>query len=1198
MVSRLKSLELQGYKTFANRTVFDYTSSITAIIGPNGSGKSNIADSMRWVLGEQSYSLLRGKKTEDMIFSGSEQRPRASMAAVTMVFDNSDNWLPIDFTEVAVTRRAYRDGQNEYLINGQRVRLKDVFELLAQSGLAERTYTIIGQGLVDATLALKAEERRKLFEEAAGIGLYRTRREEALRRLEVTRRNLERVQDILAELQPRLKSLEKQSQRAQEYEQVKAELRELLLVWYGFHWHAVQTELTELAEIVSVREKALNEARNEQQAIEAQIQTMRLHIQNLRNQLNAYHHALSQYYQQRESLTRDKAVIEEKMNAGKIQLLDLQNNINHQVEEADLHKKAIEEISADLRELESELKDAHEQANASQTELAGRQNERLVIERLLEEGRKIYNTLISRKSEMGAIIAERQSQIIRYQKSIDAKSDQIEALRIEINQVRERIKPLEEVIQKKKIAKSELEVKELSLADQRRQLGEKEKSLTEKRLKIISTISNWKTQLELLVQAENALTGYSSGVKIIREAQESKKLSGVSGYLGNSIHAPARYETAIAAALGENLNAILYDSNLSIDLALDILLENAARGILFPINGHKTNLVNISQETPGYIGRASELVQVASKFREILDALLGNVLVVDDRKSARNLLQSGIPGFNVVTLKGEVFNSNGAIVIGTEGKSTVLSHSRRKREATSSIQKSERQLVMVDREIADIQAKTTTLIHQESAIQEELEEINRSIEQYSLNLSRENQKQGQIAKEIGWLKEQLQTINQQITQARLEISNSENELEIIKADIQKAEREIYAQEEHLKGQEATEYQEQLVHWNAIVQITERAINDANKRRAEHQANLAKIEDLMEEGKSKQAELIGSLKTLEEKKLGLQSEEASIAALINETQGKVEPTEKKLSEAEKQADSLAEQENLIKKRFSVHENQYSQARINLVRLQERFEGLSKRIEDDFGLVAFEYNEKVSGPTPLPLEGMVQKLPRVGKLPPDLEEKIKEYRSQLRKIGSVNLEAQAEYVEVQTRYNFMLEQVNDLEKAELDVRQGITELDLMMQQEFQKTFEAVSEEFIHIFSRLFAGGSARLVLTETDNLSDTGIDIEARLPGRRSQGLSLLSGGERSLTATALIFALLKVSPTPFCLLDEVDAMLDEANVGRFNEVVRELSEKTQFIIVTHNRNTVQVADVIYGVTMGRDSTSQVISLKLEDVEKII
>jgi chromosome segregation protein len=395
-----------------------------------------------------------------------------------------------------------------------------------------------------------------------------------------------------------------------------------------------------------------------------------------------------------------------------------------------------------------------------------------------------------------------------------------------------------------------------------------------------------------------------------------------------------------------------------------------------------------------------------------------------------------------------------------------------------------------------------------------------------------------------------------------------------------------------------ELQDQVNHWNTLAAVAERAAGDARTRQSEREAALQAARSLLASVQTRLEEARQALVDLEEEKTGQRQVEAELSEQIAELRLLIDPAEAELDSSEASQESLQASETSARQALSKAEHNNAQARIALARRQEVLETWRRRIEDDFGLVAFEYAEEISGPTPLPLDGLVEQLPRVEKLSPDVEDSVRRQRAQLRRMGPVNPEAQAEYHEVRDRYRFMTEQVADLEKAETDVRQVIAELDALMQGELRKTFDAVSTEFSAIFKRLFGGGSARLLLTDPEDMTNTGIDIEARLPGRRTQGLSLLSGGERSLTAVSLVFSLLRVSPTPFCVLDEVDAMLDEANVGRFREMLRELSQHTQFVIVTHNRNTVQVADAIYGVTMGRDSSSQVISLRLDEVSTIV
>ena len=418
MPSRLKSLELHGYKTFANRTLFEFAGAVTAVVGPNGSGKSNIADSLRWVLGEQTYSLLRAKKTEDMIFSGSENRPRAGMASATITFDNNDDWLPIDFGEVAITRRSYRDGQNEYLINGQRVRLRDVSELLSNSGLAERTYTVIGQGLVDAALALRADERRRLFEEAAGIGLHRSRHEESLRRLDATRRNLERVQDILAELRPRLRSLERQARRAQEYEQVRADMRVLLREWYGYHWHRAQNELAEAHDAVRTHEVRLEQDRREQALHDQKLSTLRQRIQEFRGDLNVWHKRLAEMHSHRETLGRELAVAEERERSIQAQVEHAQVDLLNQGEEIGFQQEQLAAAVQEFERLEDEMREARSQAELSRQALAERQAEHALSEASLEKARQHLSTLNARQGELKARQAERAAQLERTHKSL------------------------------------------------------------------------------------------------------------------------------------------------------------------------------------------------------------------------------------------------------------------------------------------------------------------------------------------------------------------------------------------------------------------------------------------------------------------------------------------------------------------------------------------------------------------------------------------------------------------------------------------------------------------------------------------------------------------------------------------------------------------------------------------------------------
>ncbi len=1206
MPSHLKSLELQGYKTFASRTLFEFAGNVTAIVGPNGSGKSNIADSLRWVLGEQSYSLLRGRRTEDMIFSGSEQRPRAGMASATVLFDNSDGWLPIDFSEVAITRRAYRDGSNEYLINGQRVRLKDVSELLAQSGLAERTYTIIGQGVVDAALALKAEERRRLFEEAAGIGLYRARREEALRRLETTRRNLDRVQDILAELQPRLRSLERQARRSAEYEQVRADLQVLLHEWYGYHWHRAQQELAEARELARQRDEALEKARRELEALDNQLSESRAQVHGLRARLNSWHRQLAQLHTRQESLGRSLAVADERRRALEYQQVDLLAEQSRLQEELALLEERLALAQSETQRLQDEWDEARSQVESATAALKERQAQRRMAEESLQETSQRLASLNDRQMQLQARLAERQAQAERLAQSQQAAAQAAAQAQTALAQAQAQVQASSQALASTQAARQELE---RTLQEKRQllaQIEEKNKGLSQELAALETEMARLNAQREVLDQAEASLAGYAQGAQVLLKAAREARLRADPKAFGAHLEVPLELETAIAAALGEYLDSVILEKGDSLELALDLLAGGASRGVLLPLDrltpANQATMVRDSLDEAGVIGLASELVNCPPSLRPAVDLLLGNTILVRDRQSARRLLNRAEQGVShqlrAVTLAGEVFHASGAVVAGAEAKSSSLSRTRQRKELEARLERLTADKARLETGLADstaaLEAAQAEIRQLEAAVSQACRE-----EEQSLALHRRRQADLDAAeREVEWQAQQQQRLESEIQSGQAQFTQISAELADLEGAIVSAREELRQRNQALAELALDELQAQLSHWNTLAAVAERALADSRLRLQERQSALERARSALASVSKRIGETQQALVELEQEKTQQRQEEAQLSEQIEALRALIDPAEAELDAGEARQMELQNAETAARQALTQAEHHHAQARIAQARRQEALETWRRRIEDDFGLVAFEYAEEVSGPTPLPLDGLVEKLPRVEHLAPDVEDNVRRQRAQLRRMGPVNPEAQSEYQEVKQRYQFMTEQVADLEKAEQDVHQVIADLDALMQAELRRTFDAVAEEFSSIFKRLFGGGSARLVLTDPEDMTNTGIDIEARLPGRRSQGLSLLSGGERSLTAVSLIFALLRVSPTPFCVLDEVDAMLDEANVGRFRELLRELSQHTQFIIVTHNRNTVQVADVIYGVTMGRDSSSQVISLKLDEVSQIV
>ena len=1194
----LKSLELQGYKTFAGRTNFEFAGSITCIVGPNGSGKSNIADSIRWVLGEQSYRLLRGKKTDDMIFAGSEHRPRASMASSSIVFDNTNGWLPIDFSEVAITRRAYRDGNNEYLLNGQRVRLKDISELLGNSGLSERTYTIIGQGLVDATLALKADERRLLFEEAAGIGLYRARREEAQKRLETTARNLERVEDILAELKPRLRSLERQARRAEEYDQVKTDLQMLLRDYYGYHWYQAQRELKEARQNAQVQEDLLEAVRSEQTDLDQQLTSYRDTIQGLRARLSSWLREMSLLHNQRESITRDLAVSDERVRSLTTQQQTASDELVRFEEQIRSHQERLAEATQEFERLKTDLTEAQNQAQQARQALQARQVERVKAEQTIRQARQSLSELDNQQTRLQARLTERNSRLESQQQALNEAIHSVEQAEKTLAEAETRQKNAQQALTRFSQMRQQAEETLQTHRQQVAALEMQRKQALDQRSEQRATLARLKAQLEVLEQAERALAGYSNGAQVLLKSAQKGKLQGAKGALSSQLDVAEDLETALAAALGEYLDAVLVEGTSASENALEILAGEATRGALLPL-GNLTPLDPLKiPAIEGVLGLAAELVKAPAELRPAIDLLLGQTLIVRDRAVARKALVGQPLQARAVTLRGEVFYASGPVFAGASGASSTLSRPRQRREYQEKISRAEQQTAALDGRVTELEQQLKDLASQENELAQTLNQVQRQERAANEAFNQIRVEMERAGRQAQWQRDQRVQFEVEIKKGEAEATEMSETLSRLGTEISQAQQNLRERQSALADLSIEDFQRQLSHWSTQTAVAERALADAQTRQRERQVALNEAAQAQQSLEGRRSSFGRGLDDLEDRMVELRGQEGVLVGQIEQLQALIDPTEKELEQVEKARDGMRQAEGKARQALTLAERRNSQAQVAFNRMQERLEALRGRIEDDFGLVNFEYAEDVSGPTPLPLGDLVEQLPMVTELPEGLEETIQRQRAQLRRMGAINPEAQAEYQEVSERFAFMTEQVADLHKAEADIKEVIAELDLLMEREFRRTFEAVAAEFRQIFTRLFGGGTARLVLTDPEDLTESGIDIEARLPGRRTQGLSLLSGGERSLTATALVFSLLKVSPTPFCVLDEVDAMLDEANVGRFRDLLRELSQNTQFIVITHNRNTVQAAEVIYGVTMGRDSASQVISLKLDEVGDVV
>ena len=1195
---RVKQLELQGYKTFATKTEFIFDEGITAIVGPNGSGKSNIADAVRWVLGEQSYKTLRGKSTADMIFSGSESRPRMGMAKAALTLDNSTGWLPLEFSEVTIARRAYRSGENEYLLNGNRVRLRDITELLANGGLSRRTYTVIGQGLVDAALSLRSEERRTLFEEAAGITVHQAKRDNAIAKLEATQQNLLRVNDIISEIGPRLERLKRQAERAQEYAQLSRELEGLLRLWYSYQWRQGQKALRQARSRAREQRTQLEERRKELAELERSIAQVRTQQAEKREQLSQWHRESSALHAEAEKLQRELAVCQERKRL----LGQQREEILHEIAPLEVNQEAQQERIAQIEEqlirIESQLKEGAAQIQEVQKQLDHHEGQRQALgERLTALRQQAFelSTGLSDRQNRLAQLDERREELRReregHQQAIAGQEAQkavaeegLQALKGQMNALQAQVQVLAAQREGKE---REIEVWQERQAQLQASLAEIQRE--EERLL---------ARQELLAGMREEMAGYQAGVRRVMQAAGTSQLSGIVGTVASLIEVPIELEAAIETGLGTHGQDIVVETWADAEAAIGFLKQTGGgRATFLPLDTVRSpDPMSPPQET-GVLGLAVELIGCQAQLRPAFDVLLGRAIVVEDLGTARRIMgQIGSDShpYQIVTLAGEVVHSNGVITGGaTEDQGGgLLAHEREWRELPDRLaavrqkrqelegegqraEEAHRQLLAA---LADLEDRENELEAANEARAAEADAAERQIER--------------LVQEIEWrrgLEKQLEDEMAALDEKAIDIGQ---EMERLKADQALVQEEAAALEGQLETMTGDDLYEQLAQLKTALAVTEQSREDRRTILRSHQANLEHLEGQIAAKQERADELAQEGEALAGQINELQAREEELSGQIQALAGLIEPTEAELVELEGQQVELEGEESDCRSRLQRYETIYSQAALEMERRRDELVSLRQQIQNDLGLVELEMTDLLPGQPPLPLKPLVSTLPSIDELPEGLEDEIQRLKVQLKRAGPINPNAPAEYAETLERHTFLAAQVGDLERASDSLRQVIAELDQLMEADFRKTFEAVAAEFKECFTTLFGGGTAKLVLTDPENLMETGVDIVVRPPGKRQQSLAMLSGGERALTAVALIFAILKTSPTPFCILDEVDAMLDEVNIGRFRKMLQELADRTQFVVITHNRGTIEAANTIYGVSMGEDSVSKVISLKLE------
>lgn len=1185
----LRRLELHGYKTFASRTEFVFNSGITAIVGPNGSGKSNLADAIRWVLGEQNYALLRGKRTEDMIYAGSERRAQAGMAQATLVFDNSDGWLPLDFAEISITRRAYRSGENEYFLNGSRVRLKEITELLAASGLAGRTYAIVGQGLIDTALSLRPDERRTLIEEAAGISLYRAKREEALRRLDEAQRNMQRVQDILAEITPRLRQLERQAQRANEHAQVRAELSALLRTWYGYQIGQAQAAYKLAQATAEEAATALEQARRATADLDERLRALRREAADLRAQLADWARQEGQLRAAIGRAERERAVQSERLKMLRAQREEAAAEAEALAAQRQAQAERLAAAEAELQPLQAQSEAAQAAAQAARAALAAHQAEQRAAQKKRQEAER-------RLAQLAIALAERQAQIAHFTAYRADLARQLQDNRAHLEETAQALEAMQAQLKGVSLAEMEAQVAaaNVRLASSAAAIRQAEAALAQ----VSAQLAQAQAELARLAERRRLLArqaaspGESQAASAVIARARAGHIRGVWGLAGHLLRPRDGYELAISAALGADYDAIVVNTWQDIRAVLAIA-PPGSRLTFLPLAelrppGPLTVLLGWTSDglPPGVLGVASHFVQVERVLRRVVDYLLGRTLIVEDLDTARRWLPQLPPGASVVTLAGEVLRAGGAATLGSPRQGDQAPGGPESQQALAEAEAEARRLAEHHEAAQREQTLRLETLRQEHAQNERgVAEAEEALRQARAR-DAERQQAARLAQEQARIQERIPQLEDEIAALDRRLAGLQSEVESLEAERAAAEGlppqapplEEEGVEERLIERALTLEQEAAAahqaYQNRLQEITalRRALGDLEARYAVQRKRAERL--AAEEQTSAQA--------LAAAENAWATSRAQWAALHEKTRS----TRARLAELEAMLAEVEASEAVTRRARAEAEDRYTTAHLEAAQRQAALAALYRQAEEE--LLTEDGGRQTTDDDPAPGLG----LPSVEALPPGIETALQEQRARLRRLGAVNPEALSEYTEVQSRHAFLTRELADLEAASSQLQRVIAELDALIQRDFRRTFQAVNAEFKALFTRLFGGGSAHLVLTDPHDIARSGIEVMARPPGKKQQPLALLSGGERALTAAALLFAILKVSPTPFCVLDEVDAMLDDANVGRFRQVLQELSQRVQCIVITHNRGTVEAADTVYGISLTPEGTSQVISLKLE------
>jgi chromosome segregation protein len=1182
---KLKRLEIYGFKSFAQRTEISFNAGITGIVGPNGSGKSNISDAVRWVLGEQSAKALRGAKMEDVIFNGTQSRKPMPYCEVSLVFDNEDNALNTQYAEVMVTRRAYRSGEGEYYLNKRACRLKDILELFRDTGIGREGYSIIGQGRIDDILSVKGEERRQVFEEAAGIVTYRVRKEEAERRLEKTRDNLVRVGDLIDEISSRLEPLHEQSETAKKYLKLSNRLKALELNIFLVRHDKLKERMASLQALMQEQQAVIDDNENKLVEMGALRDRLQLQQEALEAQFGAARDALQE---KNELLTgtrtrreRQAASIQSQEN----EATRIQEMVKESEERTEELLRLFEESDADLSAKDVLLKKANEDLSG-QTELL----EKLLhqaeeAEQRLDEHKQRVLMAVNRQSDLKSRETRQITMLAQMESRLAEVSSSAQEQALYLRQLTE---ALESARQQKTDADMQLKALRDEAAAIEEHLQDKTGALNEKldALKtLMSRIQSDKSRLNLMEEMSKGYEGYYGAVR--KAIAFSRNDPHVHGVVARLIRVPKVYETAIDMILGGTLQHIVTDDEETAKKLIDYLRTNRlGRTTFLPLTAVRSRTLSQDErrvlDLPGSLGIASDLIAFEEVYRGVMENILGRTIIARDLDAAIAIMRAGRYAFSVVTLEGDVMRAGGAMTGGTSQSQSIslLGREREVKELRESLQKMDQEAVAYqDQVVALTQAREETkslrnthqalIRDEEIAVAREQERVGNAdtaLSEAETRLEKTRDAEEQLGAAIAEIEQDLQTATSQSQEVTVDREEMDKQTALLQLEM-------------LRQRDMTELQREKVNRMQLENASlAHAAETLTRDKSRWGGEIAALRARGDKYRQKQAEM--AQKLLSEREILVRTENEA-DRLLNErdhAEQRVRELDTDRKELAQEQRRINDENDLAHKMVSEWSARQHKNELVLSRTADELQTISDHIWNTYeltyaGAAGCRFEERFDLPGG--------------------EKEAEDIRGIIKQMGHINVQAVDEYAHTKERYDTMVIQRDDAQRAEEDLAELIHKLLLRMETQFVAEFEKLNSFFGETFARLFGGGKASLQLSDPTQPLSCGIDIVAQPPGKNLQLLSLLSGGERALTAIAILFAMLKLKPTPFCMLDEIEAALDDANIGYFAEYLAEYAISTQFVVVTHRKGTMERCDALYGVAMQEKGISGMVSVNLED-----